>query len=437
MTTYYVRQDGLDGNAGTSDDAAGAWHSIQYGFDRLAAGDVLQLQSATWRAESKAAGADGRFVAAATFGSATAAFVTAGVAAGDYVFVTDPDGTFRSYRIQSVDSQTQLTLAEAASAADPSTNRPFWVCAPDRMPVRTLSYAREVPYGGSVVQVRLNGAVLDGADQVWTVMTLGGGDYRRVRVMGPGRMCGGTASGILFEPEYHYDDYLVSVEGVEVCGCPIGIEVGYFCQNVTILGCRVHGCQTGIACNANPSSQARLVGNAIDDNQVGVLAARVELLGNLICSNVTAGVRVMSVYDDAYMNNVIWGNGYGIWFGADLAEPQAAPVLAGNIVWGNATADLYNEDAVHALGYISRNNCVGVLSGLGLYRDATDVADDPRFVDAAGGDFRLRGASPCLAAGFVNPHVAGAVMPMGLSAARRYVPGRAAVYANVRQAVAR
>jgi len=80
---------------------------------------------------------------------------------------------------------------------------------------------------------------------------------------------------------------------------------------------------------------------------------------------------------------------------------------------------------------------VGVLSGLGLYRDATDVADDPRFVDAAGGDFRLRGASPCLAAGFVNPHVAGAVMPMGLSAARRYVPGRAAVYANVQQAVAR
>jgi hypothetical protein len=46
--TYYVRTDGSNGNTGTTNDAGGAWLTIDYAADHVAAGDVIRVQAGTY-----------------------------------------------------------------------------------------------------------------------------------------------------------------------------------------------------------------------------------------------------------------------------------------------------------------------------------------------------------------------------------------------------
>lgn len=47
-TTYYVRTDGNNANAGTANTAGGAWRTIDYGADHAAAGDTVRVQAGTY-----------------------------------------------------------------------------------------------------------------------------------------------------------------------------------------------------------------------------------------------------------------------------------------------------------------------------------------------------------------------------------------------------
>jgi hypothetical protein len=47
-TTYYVRTDGNNSNAGTSNTAGGAWRTVDYASDHVAAGDTVRVQAGAY-----------------------------------------------------------------------------------------------------------------------------------------------------------------------------------------------------------------------------------------------------------------------------------------------------------------------------------------------------------------------------------------------------
>jgi len=47
-TVYYVRTDGDNGNAGTSNSSGGAWRTIDYAADNVSAGDTVRVQAGTF-----------------------------------------------------------------------------------------------------------------------------------------------------------------------------------------------------------------------------------------------------------------------------------------------------------------------------------------------------------------------------------------------------
>jgi len=48
QTTYYVRTDGDNGNAGTTNSSGGAWRNVDYAADNVAAGDTIRVQAGTF-----------------------------------------------------------------------------------------------------------------------------------------------------------------------------------------------------------------------------------------------------------------------------------------------------------------------------------------------------------------------------------------------------
>src|SRR3989304_3476223 len=51
-TTYYVRTDGNNVNAGSTNTSGGAWNTITYGLAHIKAGDTLRVQSGTYSESS-------------------------------------------------------------------------------------------------------------------------------------------------------------------------------------------------------------------------------------------------------------------------------------------------------------------------------------------------------------------------------------------------
>lgn len=82
-TTYYVRTDGSNSNLGTSNTAGGAWLTIDFASDNVAAGDTIRVQEGTY-AESVSpsdAGTDGNPITFVADGAVT--FCTLVLSNGD------------------------------------------------------------------------------------------------------------------------------------------------------------------------------------------------------------------------------------------------------------------------------------------------------------------------------------------------------------------
>ena len=65
-TTYYVRTDGSNSNTGLANTAGGAWLTIDYAADNVAAGDTIRVQAGTY-AESVSPGKGGTLASPITF----------------------------------------------------------------------------------------------------------------------------------------------------------------------------------------------------------------------------------------------------------------------------------------------------------------------------------------------------------------------------------
>lgn len=89
------------------------------------------------------------------------------------------------------------------------------------------------------------------------------------------------------------------------------------------------------------------------------------------------------------INCTITGNGQGL----NLNAP-ANKEIRNTISWGNSTVDIYSAAASDSI-----NNCViGTNTGTTTF-NSTVLRVDPKFMDAANGDYSLRFTSPCVDAG--------------------------------------
>jgi parallel beta-helix repeat protein len=131
------------------------------------------------------------------------------------------------------------------------------------------------------------------------------------------------------------------------------------------------------------------------------------IINNAIYRNADWGVQL---YPDAQMtyvaHNVIAGNGNGVIIaGGSESEGSTVHASSGNVVERNVIADSTvgpnvesNWDGRIGTGNIVRANCLwngAATQDSGGMSLQGNINADPRFLDLAGGNFRLQAASPC------------------------------------------
>ncbi|MBA8884857.1 right-handed parallel beta-helix repeat-containing protein [Dokdonella fugitiva] len=138
--------------------------------------------------------------------------------------------------------------------------------------------------------------------------------------------------------------------------------------------------------------------------------AQMRFVNNLVAHNTieagsdSAAVYAMYSYDADSMlvatNNTIADNsGPGLLVDTSInSDSSRLSEIADNILRGNGTADLsLGHFATASNPLLVYQNMIGTTTG--YTPDATNLASDPRFVDAAGGNYRLQSNSPAINSG--------------------------------------
>jgi hypothetical protein len=178
-----------------------------------------------------------------------------------------------------------------------------------------------------------------------------------------------------------------------------GMVFGQQVQDVRIEDCVIGGSETTGVQFAD--SQAVLVGNFIHDNDHGVNVAgksEVRLERNVITRSLFEAVVVTDKAKAVLVSNTLVKNGGGVAFlGSSHSE------VSGNIVGLNKVGFLFAGGGQAATSYNALYNTDGDYVRAGSpnspapdLKSASDMAADPRFVDAEHGDFRLRADTPLL-----------------------------------------
>jgi parallel beta-helix repeat protein len=181
-----------------------------------------------------------------------------------------------------------------------------------------------------------------------------------------------------------------------------GLLFGQQVQEVRIERCTLGGSETTGVQFAD--SQAALVDNLIHDNDHGVTIAgksEVRLERNVITRNLFEGVVVTDRARAVIVSNTIAKNGGGIAFlGVSRSE------VSGNIVGLNKVGFLVAAGSNNTFSYNDLYNAEENYRAAGPssrpapeLQPPSDLAVDPRFVDPAADDFRLRNDSPLVRVG--------------------------------------
>lgn len=206
--------------------------------------------------------------------------------------------------------------------------------------------------------------------------------------------------------------------------------------HASIIDCEVSGVADGIAVS---TQNAFVIGNYIHDcTSNGVLitstTTRVQVLNNIIESNSGRGIYVnAAAAANAAMciiaHNTVYGNGNS---GLEVSDADIITAVFGNIfsMNGNASGEANVEWAAGAGEYQSWHgfNCFyhdgsGSASNLlNVTANSTEITTDPQFIDAAGGDFRLKVTSPARGIGFMGGFLGGPTSYADMGAVQRIEP---------------
>jgi hypothetical protein len=430
MGTYYVDPTlGLDGNAGSQ---LAPWHDPCWAIQSCTDGDTLVMVQGTYQMATigSAKGTDGTFPTATSFSSASVNFQTQGVQANDFLFARDPDGRDRSWKIQSVSGHT-LNLAESASTSGGASIE-FWCCVAGKLASRSL-YG---PGGSSAQGViyDFNGSIIDANGQATVGMEAVGTKYWTMK---NGTIKNATTTQLLMGSNRETTQENVVVLNMALEGGQYGLKFDptYDANHASFLNCRAKNCTV---CGFYMYLWQSFVGGCVAADcgvgfQVPCSESRHFFFDNLAHGSTNEGFKVENNSQlRAFVRNVAAKNGtYGFNFTGD---PRRW-LFINNILHGNTMYDLYMTANPNTLFQLS--NCIGTIGGTAV-RDASDIADDPCFVDPDHDDFRLRDKSPCWERGFANSFIIDNVGHIGLQDRTLMGPKvRPVAYANPTQTMVR
>jgi hypothetical protein len=265
----------------------------------------------------------------------------------------------------------------------------------DTVFIKPGSYAQDLTIH-SKDKIKLVGAGVDdvtmlGRDDVVGVLHVGKWPYGATDIEISGLTInehGGHALGI-------FNGKGITLRNLRVNGMVFGQQV----QDVRIEDCVIGGSETTGVQFAD--SQAVLVGNFIHDNDHGVNVAGtsdVRLERNIITRSLFEAVVVTDKAKAVLVSNTLVKNGGGAAFlGASRSE------VSGNVVGLNKVGFLFAGSSHATTSFNALYNSDGDYVRAGSpnapapeLKSPSDVAADPRFVDAEHDDFRLRADTPLL-----------------------------------------
>ncbi|MHC4944807.1 MAG: right-handed parallel beta-helix repeat-containing protein, partial [Planctomycetota bacterium] len=171
------------------------------------------------------------------------------------------------------------------------------------------------------------------------------------------------------------------------------IEHNAVFDNEAVLG--VGGLGGGIACW---NGQALLDANIISSNLANaygggicLLQAEAALVNNMILGNHSkgsgGGVGCFTS-EPILTNNTLYDNSADVFGGGIYCHQAAAPSITNTIVWNNDAPEGPQLSGTHAV--VTYCDVQGGWPGIG------NIAEDPKFIDPAMGDFHITKDSPCL-----------------------------------------
>jgi parallel beta-helix repeat protein len=181
--------------------------------------------------------------------------------------------------------------------------------------------------------------------------------------------------------------------GIYLQGTDMIVENSEFYNNKLGFGIHVYN-------GGGESSRITLRGNRVHDNKWAIVMGSGDdniAYNNLIWNN-GEGIFVSNGGNNAQVyNNTIVDNGTGQAEHFCIKDVNSATVIRNNICWGNPSNDVQGGDSAT----VSNN-----------------LVDDPLFVDASSGDYRLKEGSPAIKAGvdlssIFTTDITGATRPSG------------------------
>ncbi|MBN1924590.1 MAG: hypothetical protein JW798_02035 [Prolixibacteraceae bacterium] len=186
-------------------------------------------------------------------------------------------------------------------------------------------------------------------------------------------------------------------------------------DNVTVSGNLAYCGTGGGMCNY--SSSPNLNNVTFSGNSAGQgggmcnISLSSPTLNNIIFSSNSAyfGGGMYNDYSSPPMNNVTLSSNSAFISGGGMCNFSSSPTLNNCIIWGNTATSGGNEIYIYDEGATSLNYTCYCNNTNDIYNhkstlnaDANCITSNPQFVDAANGDLRIKGTSPCADTGNDN-----------------------------------